>query len=62
MPLHPDLHRIVLAPALKAVFDCALTRDPVSRVVVVVGLLDSRARLELSVSFQLLGCLWREGG
>ena len=62
VPLHPDLHPIVWAPALEAVFDRALTPDPVSRVVVVVGLLDSRARLELWVCFQLLGCLWWEGG
>ena len=62
VPGHPDLHPNVWARVLEAVLDCALALDPVTRVVVVEGLLDSRALLELWVCFGLGRCLWREGG
>ena len=52
----------VVPQVAEAVLDCALTPDPVARVVVAEGLLDLRAFFE---SWVLLGwgrCWWREGG
>ena len=50
------------APAPVAVLDSALAHDPVARLVLVEGLLDSLALLELWVCFGPWCGLWREGG
>ena len=62
VPGHPDLHPTVWARFLEALLDRALAPDPVARVVVAEGLLDSRALLKLRVCFGLGRCPLREGG
>ena len=61
VPLHTNLHPPVWAFALEAVLDRALTPDPVDRVAVLEGLLDSCAWSELRVCFGLWRCLWWQG-
>ena len=43
VPDHPDLWPPVVPQVAEAVLDCALTPDPVARVIVAEGLLDLRA-------------------
>ena len=62
VPDHPDLWPPVVPEVVEAVLDCALTPDPVARVVVAEGLLDFRAFLESWVRLGWGGCWWREGG
>ena len=50
------------ARVAEAVLDCALTQEPVTRVVVAERLLDLRALFEFLLSFGLGRCWWREGG
>ena len=56
VPVHPDLHPIILAQVLEAVLDRALTSDPVARVVVAERLFRLRAFLELWACFGLGRC------
>ena len=60
-PDHPDLWPPVVSQVAEAVPDCALTRDPVARVVV-ADLLDLRAFFESWVRLGWGRCWWREGG
>ena len=46
VPDHPDLWPSVVSQVAEAVLDCALTPDPVARVVVAEGLLDLPAFFE----------------
>ena len=62
VPDHPVLHPIVGAQIAEAVLDCALTPDPVARVVVAERLLDLGALFEFWVRFGSGRCWWREGG
>ena len=62
VPLHLDPQLTVWVLPLEAVLHRALPPDQVTPVVVVVGLLDSRAWLEFSVRVRLWRCLYWEGG
>ena len=62
VPLHPDLHPAIWAPALEVVSDYDLAPDPVARLVIAVGLLDSRSPLEFWVCVGLWRCRWWEAG
>ena len=62
VPCHPDLDPTIWARVLEAVLDCALTPDPVARVVGAERMLDLRAFLELWLCFWLGRCVWRKGG
>ena len=62
VPDHPDLWPPVLPQVAEAVLDCALTPDPVARVVVAEGLLDLRALLESWVRSGRGRCWWWKGG
>ena len=52
----------VVPQVAEAVLDCALTPDPVARVVVAERLLDLRALFESWVRLGRGRCWWREGG
>ena len=61
VPLDPYLHPAVLACAPGRVLDSTGAPDPVARVVLAIGLLESRAWLEFWVCVGLWWCLWGEG-
>ena len=62
VPDNPDLWPPFIPQVAGAVLDCALTPDPVARVVVAEGLLDLRAFFESWVRLGCGRCSWREGG
>ena len=62
VPDHPDLWPPLVPQVAEAVLDCALTPDPVARVVVAEGLLDLRALFESWVCLGRGRCWCREAG